>query len=103
MAIRTYGPDAVDWEARVDFDRLRRSSSQLVDTRRHPINSRKDHVECLSVEDGALFGSNEQIFEPMRDLGDIRQAQHLRRALDAVGFAHRLGNRVDRVGCLFEP
>jgi Xaa-Pro aminopeptidase len=23
MAIRTYGPNAVDWEARVDFDRLR--------------------------------------------------------------------------------
>ena len=23
MAIRTYGPNAVDWEARVDVDRLR--------------------------------------------------------------------------------
>ena len=23
MAIRTYGPNAVDWEQRIDFDRLR--------------------------------------------------------------------------------
>src|SRR5512145_2027750 len=35
MAIRTYGPNAVDWEARVDFerlrsDRLRRLEKQLV-------------------------------------------------------------------------
>ncbi|MGH3477622.1 MAG: M24 family metallopeptidase, partial [Nocardioidaceae bacterium] len=28
MAIRTYGPNAVDWEERIDLDRLRRQRLQ---------------------------------------------------------------------------
>src|SRR6266542_760195 len=30
MGIRTYGPNAVDWEERVDFDRLRRGGKPIV-------------------------------------------------------------------------
>ena len=44
MALPTYGSMAVDWEARVDFDRLRRSDDR-----------RNVHVERLHVIEGFCF------------------------------------------------
>jgi hypothetical protein len=45
MAIRTYGPNAVDWEARVDVDRLR--SDRLERLKQHQEANIVDAVDFL--------------------------------------------------------
>ena len=87
-----------------DFDRVHLAARQAFDARRHLIDGAEDDVEGVVVEQRRLrFGRNEQLFELMRYLRDVGEAEHQRGALDAVGLAEGFGDRVHGAGSLLEP
>ena len=87
MAIRTYGPNAVDWEQRVDLDRLR--TERLARLQRHARASVARRAAHLRLRQHPLHDRH-----PHRHLGD-GQADPVRAAA-ARRRAGRLGLRLGR-------
>jgi hypothetical protein len=83
MAIRTYGPNAVDWEARVDVDRLRTDR----------LDRLRQHLDASEL--GSLLNEKTKILSVTgmsNALGTITPLGQLIEAAHAVG-AHRIATR----------
>ena len=87
-----------------DLDGVHLAARQLLDAQIHLVDAAEDDVERVAVEERRIgLRRDEQLFELMGDLGDVGEAEHQRRAFDAVSLAQRLGDRVGSAWRLLEP